>query len=142
VTVEYLGLGDFLVIAEEVLGVPAEDIAHASRLDLAESALHAYARCRALGDDAHVELQRGRVGMELDNRDLRGFPIHVLVERDDPRLVRVDEVDETGNPRRLAVEHSGVEPIRGDEDERARHRASCASGVTTRTLVYEARSST
>ena len=26
-TIEYLDLGDFLVIAEEVLGVPAEDIA-------------------------------------------------------------------------------------------------------------------
>src|SRR5271154_3979082 len=33
VTIEYLDLGDFLVIAEEVLGVPA-NIASASRLDL------------------------------------------------------------------------------------------------------------
>jgi death-on-curing protein len=41
VTIEYLDLGDFLVIAEEVLGVPADNIASASRLDLAESALHA-----------------------------------------------------------------------------------------------------
>ena len=40
-TIEYLDLGDFLVIAEEVLGVPADNIASASRLDLAESALHA-----------------------------------------------------------------------------------------------------
>jgi death-on-curing protein len=40
VTVEYLDLGDFLVIAEEVLGVSADDIASSSRLDLAESALH------------------------------------------------------------------------------------------------------
>ncbi len=47
-TIEYLDLGDFLVIAEEVLGVPAEDIAQTARLDLAESALHAPAA--AFGD--------------------------------------------------------------------------------------------
>ena len=47
-TIEYLDLGDFLVIAEEVLGVPAEAIASSSRLDLAESALHAPAA--AFGD--------------------------------------------------------------------------------------------
>lgn len=37
----YLGLGDFLLIAEAVLTTPAEELAHAARLDLAESALHA-----------------------------------------------------------------------------------------------------
>ena len=40
-SVEYLDLTDFLVIAEEILGISAEDIARVSRLDLAESALHA-----------------------------------------------------------------------------------------------------
>ena len=40
--------GGYLVIAEEVLGVPADDIASSSRLDLAESALHAPAA--AFGD--------------------------------------------------------------------------------------------
>jgi death on curing protein len=55
VTIEYLDLGDFLVIAEEVLGVPADDIASASRLDLAESALHAPAA--AFGDlDFYADL--------------------------------------------------------------------------------------
>jgi death-on-curing protein len=38
---EYLDLADLLVIAEILLDVPAEDLAKASRLDLAESALHA-----------------------------------------------------------------------------------------------------
>lgn len=37
----YLDLADFLLIAEAVLDIPAEDVAHAARLDLAESALHA-----------------------------------------------------------------------------------------------------
>ena len=38
---EYLDLADFLLIAEAVLDTPAEDLARAARLELAESALHA-----------------------------------------------------------------------------------------------------
>jgi death on curing protein len=41
VTSNYLDLADFLLIAEAVLDVPAEDLAHSGRLELAESALHA-----------------------------------------------------------------------------------------------------
>jgi death on curing protein len=37
----YLDLVDFLLIAEAVLDIPAEDLARARRLELAESALHA-----------------------------------------------------------------------------------------------------
>ena len=37
----YLDLADFLLIAEAVLDVPAERLLHASRVDMAESALHA-----------------------------------------------------------------------------------------------------
>jgi death on curing protein len=37
----YLDLADFLLIAEAVLDIPAEDLAHAGQLELAESALHA-----------------------------------------------------------------------------------------------------
>ena len=37
----YLGLDDYLVICEEILGRPAEQIAAESRLELAESALAA-----------------------------------------------------------------------------------------------------
>ena len=40
-TLEYLDLADFLLIAEAVLDIPAEDLARAARLELAESALHA-----------------------------------------------------------------------------------------------------
>lgn len=39
--VEYLGLGDFLLIAEAVLDVPAEVLALSSDLNMADSALHA-----------------------------------------------------------------------------------------------------
>jgi death-on-curing protein len=38
---EYLDLADYLLIAEAVLGVPAEEIAHWPGIGLAESALHA-----------------------------------------------------------------------------------------------------
>ncbi|MHB8437842.1 MAG: Fic family protein [Acidimicrobiales bacterium] len=41
VTVEYLDLADFLLIAEAVLGVAADKIALHTKLDLADSALHA-----------------------------------------------------------------------------------------------------
>jgi death on curing protein len=37
----YLGLADYLLIAEAVLGVPAEEIARWPGIGLAESALHA-----------------------------------------------------------------------------------------------------
>jgi death on curing protein len=37
----YLDLADFLLIAEAVLDIPAEDLARAGLLELAESALHA-----------------------------------------------------------------------------------------------------
>ena len=37
----YLDLADFLLIAEAVLGIPAEELAHVAKLDLAESALTA-----------------------------------------------------------------------------------------------------
>lgn len=40
-TVAYLDLADFLAISELVLNQPADDIARISRLELAESALHA-----------------------------------------------------------------------------------------------------
>ncbi len=39
----YLDLADFLLIAEAVLDIPAEDLLRADRIELAESALHALA---------------------------------------------------------------------------------------------------
>lgn len=40
-SVEYLDLADFLAIAELVLDLPADQISRISRLELADSALHA-----------------------------------------------------------------------------------------------------
>ena len=40
-TVEYLSLGDYLVIAEATLGIPAEELARYANLGLVDSALHA-----------------------------------------------------------------------------------------------------
>lgn len=39
--IQYLGLADFLLIAEAVLDVPAEVLAHSTNLHLADSALNA-----------------------------------------------------------------------------------------------------
>jgi death-on-curing protein len=39
--IAYLGLADYLLIAEAVLGVPAESVAHFDRIELAASALAA-----------------------------------------------------------------------------------------------------
>lgn len=41
--VEYLDVVDYLLIAEAVLDIPAETLARAARVELAESALHASA---------------------------------------------------------------------------------------------------
>lgn len=53
-THRYLDLADLLIIAEAVLETPAEKLAYASRLTLAESAVHApgreLRRCRLLPD--------------------------------------------------------------------------------------------
>lgn len=40
-SVEYLGLADYIAIATEVTGLSPETLASAGRLDLADSALHA-----------------------------------------------------------------------------------------------------
>lgn len=43
--IQYLNLADFLIIAEAVLGVPAEDLYRTSDIGLADSALRAPAAC-------------------------------------------------------------------------------------------------
>ena len=45
---EYLDLADYLLIAEAVLGVPAEEIARWPEIALADSALHAPVLCAHL----------------------------------------------------------------------------------------------
>jgi death-on-curing protein len=54
VTVEYLELADFLLIAEAVLQKPAREIAAESELSLADSALHA-PRGRFAGQDFYPD---------------------------------------------------------------------------------------
>jgi hypothetical protein len=41
-----------------------------------------------------------------------------------PRLVRLDEIDEARHSRLLLIELSWLESVGGDEDERSRHGAS------------------
>jgi death-on-curing protein len=56
VEVRYLDLGDYLLIAEAVLDVPAEKLERLQRLDLAESALAAPAAGFG-GIDAHPDIE-------------------------------------------------------------------------------------
>jgi prophage maintenance system killer protein len=53
-TIDYLELADFLLIAEAVLQTPAKDIARDSSLNLADSALHA-PRARFVGKDFYPD---------------------------------------------------------------------------------------
>lgn len=55
---ERLGVEDLVLIGEVVLGVPAEQLARATRLDLARSALAAADRQRTLHDRAAVLCHR------------------------------------------------------------------------------------
>jgi death-on-curing protein len=57
VSVRYLELADFLLIAEKVLGVPAETLARLPRMDLADSALNAPAGSFG-GTEAYPEFER------------------------------------------------------------------------------------
>ena len=62
--------------------------------------------------------------MDLDHRDLRSFLVGELVEREQPWLVRLDEIDEARDSRLLLSELSWLESVGGDEDERSRHGVS------------------
>ncbi len=53
-TIDYLELADFLLIAEAVLQMPAREIARDSSLNLADSALHA-PRARFVGEDFYPD---------------------------------------------------------------------------------------
>ena len=53
-TIDYLELADFLLIAEAVLQTPAKAIAQDSNLNLADSALHA-PRARFVGEEFYPE---------------------------------------------------------------------------------------
>ena len=44
----------------------------------------------AVADDTHVVFKRGSVRMDLDNRHLVELLVHIFVERDQLRLLRLD----------------------------------------------------
>ena len=52
-----------------------------------------------LADHLHVELHRVPVRMHLDDGDFVALLIDVGVERDQPRLAHLDELDEFGEYR-------------------------------------------
>ena len=74
-----------------------------------------------LGVDLHVELHRCRIRMDLHDRELASFLVEEGVERDHPRLVRLDEVDYLRQILAGFLELPGFDRRRSDIDERSGH---------------------
>src|SRR4051812_19270966 len=59
--------------------------------------------------------------MDLHDRDFGALRIDVLVEGEQTRLAPIDELDEPWHAVTLGLVRARLEPVRGDEDERAGH---------------------
>jgi len=70
-------------------------------------------------DDAQMEFEGSGVRMNLDDCHLAAFLVDVLVERDQPRLMGLDEAGQRRDALLLGVESAVPEPVGGDEDERS-----------------------
>ena len=87
--------------------------------------------------DLHVRLHRLGVRVDLDHRDFVAGLVHELVEGNEPRLIRFDELDKAWNAISFAFESARLEAIRGDEDERCAASASIeADPVTTAAIDF------
>ena len=73
----------------------------------------------ALADNAHVELHRSRIPMDLHDRHLRALGVDVLVESEQAWLARLDELNESWHAAALSLVGVGLEPVCSNEDERA-----------------------
>src|SRR5215831_7355339 len=81
-------------------------------------------------DDAQMKFEGGSVRMYLDDCHLTAFLIDVLVERDQPRLIGLDETGQGRGALLLGVESALPEPVGGDEDEWSGHGAPCLRRVS------------
>jgi hypothetical protein len=86
--------------------------------------------CGTLGNYVHVKRHRVSVRMDLDDRDLRALFVRVFVECEQLWFVRLDEPDQAWHSRPLVVELPRLEPVGGDENERAGHGVSSRSWAT------------
>jgi death on curing protein len=81
VSIDYLELADFLLIAEAVLQTPAKEIAQDASLNLADSALHA-PRARFVGEEFYPEfpMKAAVLGAHLvKNHPLRDGNVQVAL---------------------------------------------------------------
>jgi len=78
----------------------------------------------AVTDDAQVKFHRSRVRVDLDDGHLVVIVAGVLVESDQPGLVRLDEAGQPGDSLLFGVKRAFLEPAGGDEDERSGYKAS------------------
>src|SRR2546428_438007 len=74
-----------------------------------------------LGVDLHVELHRRGVRVDLDDRELASLLVEVRVERDQPRLVRLDEVNHLRQTLAGFLELPGLDRRRSDVDKCSGH---------------------
>jgi hypothetical protein len=67
--------------------------------------------------------------MDLDDRDLAAFGIDILVEGDQPGLMRLEETRQPRDAPLLEVESAVPEPVGGNEDERLSGISSALGGL-------------
>jgi hypothetical protein len=72
-----------------------------------------------LTHNAHVELHRSRILMDLHDLHLGVLSIRVFVEGEQSWLASLDEVNESRHAAAFRLVGAELEPIRSDEDERA-----------------------
>src|SRR4029079_16503820 len=73
--------------------------------------------------------------MDLHDRHFGALPIDVLVEGEQTRLTRPDELDESRHALALGLVGARLEPVRGDEDERAGHRSPLVFAAAPRNPI-------
>src|ERR1700730_6925093 len=81
-------------------------------------------RVRSLGllaDHVHVKLHGVSVGVNLDDPYLCALLVEVLIESDQSRLVRLNEVTEPSDALPLLLELALLKPVCRDEDDRPGH---------------------
>src|SRR5260370_4308583 len=65
--------------------------------------------------------------MNLHNADLGCVLVRVLIERQQPWLVRFDELHQTGNALPFRIQLSRLQSVACDEDERSSHQSFLTS---------------
>src|SRR5205814_8401975 len=77
----------------------------------------------AFTDDREMLLDRGGVRVDLNDRYFGAVVVDVLVERDQLRLVLLDELDKASDPPAFGIQLAWLETVGGNEDQRCAGRS-------------------